>query len=219
MTTFKESEKRKTFVVFWQKLTWYVGHFAWQGFFKMHLPNKKVFNHRPLLIVANHQSISDPWAILLPMPLGLYKRLIPIRFLASREPNHAILRRIYKFIIKPLIYIPNGVIELPPRRHDGVLSLEDKTRSTIDRLQAGEVVIVFPEGHANYQSKVSPFKRGAPYIARQTGAPILPVAIDWEKRIVRWSPEVVRIPASLNEEEASAWLHGKVDALFKEGRA
>jgi 1-acyl-sn-glycerol-3-phosphate acyltransferase len=226
VTTFEESTAKRSFVVFWQKLSWVISHSIWKAFFKVYIPNEEVFHHRPLLIVSNHQGVTDPWPLTITLPFRLFSLLTPIRFLASREPNHVVLRNIYRFITKPLVYNPNGVIELPPRRYDGVLSIEDKTKSTTGRLRKGEVVIVFPEGHANHQRTVSPFKRGVPFIAKQikatTGTPlsILPVAIDWKNGFVRWSPEIVQSPAELSdkEEEAAAWLHEKVEALFHQGR-
>jgi 1-acyl-sn-glycerol-3-phosphate acyltransferase len=53
----------------------------------------------------------------------------------------------------------------------------DALRKCIEVLEAGEPLVVFPEGTRQFGPEVQPLFEGAAYISAKTGAPIVPVGI------------------------------------------
>ena len=88
--------------------------------------------------------------------------------------------------------------------------------TAIDRLENGELVGVFPEGRLNKSSRNSllPFKIGAVKMAKETGCPIIPFAINGKYIPFAHSIEIVfGEPYFVNEnnlEEANKILERKV---------
>ncbi len=54
---------------------------------------------------------------------------------------------------------------------------EGSIRVAIDRIRKGASVLIFPEGTRTSTGEMQSFKRGAFHLAREAGAPILPVAV------------------------------------------
>lgn len=134
----------------------------------------------PVLVVANHCSFLDP-------PLCGAFAVRPLHFLA-RETLQKIplmgpwMRRM-------------GVVLLPRNA-----TPKDALRTVLLGLEKGRVVCMFPEGTRSEDGKVGPFRGGVEFLARKTGAKILPVGLNgtgralpkgaWfarpRKCIVRW---------------------------------
>ena len=51
-------------------------------------------------------------------------------------------------------------------------------REATARMDRGQMVVIFPEGTRSRDGTIGEFKPGAFYLARKTGAPLLPVLID-----------------------------------------
>jgi len=58
-------------------------------------------------------------------------------------------------------------------------------RDSVAMLQAGEVVVVYPEGTRQNGPKIQPLQPGAAYLALRAGAPIVPVGLAGTEEIVR----------------------------------
>ncbi len=58
-------------------------------------------------------------------------------------------------------------------------------RDSVDILQAGEVLCVYPEGTRQRGPKIQPLQPGAAYLAIRAGVPILPVGIAGAEEILR----------------------------------
>lgn len=121
------------------------------------LPN--VHMDEPQVIVSNHQSWYDVWALAANIP----KRY---RFIAKKE----------------LGYIP---VFGPAWKAAGHISVDrsDHTAAVRSLDQAGEVirndrssVVIFPEGTRSDDGKLRPFKKGAFMLALHSGVDIVPVA-------------------------------------------
>jgi len=54
-----------------------------------------------------------------------------------------------------------------------------------DALRSGLHFLVFPEGTRSKDGRLAPFKRGPFYLAKETGAPIIPVAISGTQKLMR----------------------------------
>ncbi|MGA7096815.1 MAG: lysophospholipid acyltransferase family protein [Acidimicrobiia bacterium] len=117
----------------------------------------------PFVLAANHFSHFDP--VVVGAAIGR-----PIRFLAVDE----------LFGVSPLLdwlLHTYGVIPVSRSRLPlGTL------RTALDRLRAGEVVGVFPEGTRVRQWGDLPMKRGAAWLAIRAGVPLVPIAISGTDR-------------------------------------
>lgn len=110
-----------------------------------------------ILIVPNHQTYADPTLV-----------TIPVR------------RPVYYMAWSRLFEIP-GLSWLIRRLRAFPVQLESSdsraTRETVRLLQAGEAVMIFPEGERSEDGSVGRFKLGAFRLAVSLGVPVLPVTI------------------------------------------
>jgi 1-acyl-sn-glycerol-3-phosphate acyltransferase len=118
---------------------------------------RRVPRRGPVLIIANHQSFFDPIALSLACP----RRLL---FLARKS------------LFKPpwfgwLIQSLGGV----PMDQEGVA--KEGLKTILGHLQAGEAVVVFPEGTRTENGELSPLKPGVQLLIKRTQAPIVPMGI------------------------------------------
>lgn len=110
-----------------------------------------------VLVIANHVSYAD--AVIL--GVALPRRL---RFLS----NEALQT---KPIVGRLLRLA-GVVPVSPTRARSAI------QTAVNRLNEGEAVAIFPEGHLTRDGNVAPFQDGFRLIARRANAPILPVYLD-----------------------------------------
>jgi 1-acyl-sn-glycerol-3-phosphate acyltransferase len=118
----------------------------------------------PVILVANHESLIDPWL------LGLVTRR-PIRYMAKAE----------LFKIAPVRCIMEWFGTFPVERGSGDRGAFARAEQL---LLEGEVVGMFPQGTC-LPYRVRPWHRGAARLALQTGAPIIPVCIVGSERALR----------------------------------
>ena len=110
------------------------------------------------LVVANHQCLLDP------MLVGLSFR---------RRMNF--LARDTLFNFSPLGRLIASLDAIPIDRDGSGLS---GLKETLRRLKRGELVLIFPEGTRSADGSLQPLKPGFTTVARRSGVPIVPVAID-----------------------------------------
>jgi len=165
-----------------------------------------------VLIVANHQSFLDP------VMLGV-KIARPMSYLAKSE---LFTNRIFGYLIR-------GVNAFPVRQGEGDVGA---VRETIKRLQAGHILVMFPEGGRSEDGEIAPMQTGVGLIVRRGGptVKIVPAAVDgayaaWPKgRLLPW-PRPVRVkygkPMDLSDKKAAEivkTLDGEIRRLFEELR-
>jgi len=112
----------------------------------------------PVLVVANHQSYLDP----------------PLVGCAMPQRQFDFLARAGLFEIgwlRPLITALHSV----PIRENG--SDPASIKEILRRLDAGRVVLVFPEGSRTHDGEMGEFKRGVALLLRRSRCPVLPVGI------------------------------------------
>ena len=112
------------------------------------------------ILAANHQSLVD-----IPLCISAIPR--EVRFLAKRE-----LARIPLFG-GAMAKAGNLFIDREDPR-DAVHLVREAT----ERMGRGQMVVIFPEGTRSRDGSLGEFRPGAFYLARKTGAPLLPVLID-----------------------------------------
>jgi 1-acyl-sn-glycerol-3-phosphate acyltransferase len=111
----------------------------------------------PVVIVPNHQTYADPILVTIPIRRPIHymawSRLFDIRGL--------------NWMIRRLRAFPVQIESRDPRA----------TREVVRLLQAGEAVMIFPEGARTLDGRIGRFKPGAFRLAVSVGAPVLPVTI------------------------------------------
>ena len=112
----------------------------------------------PALLVANHGSFLDPPLV----GCGVM----------SREVHFVARASLFKGPLGPII------------RRLSTIPLEDNAgdlraiRTVIEHLAKGELVLIFPEGARTYDGRLQPFRDGVRLIARKSGCPVVPIAIE-----------------------------------------
>jgi 1-acyl-sn-glycerol-3-phosphate acyltransferase len=112
----------------------------------------------PLLVISNHQSWFDPFLIGLAIPRR-------IRFMARRTLFTG-SRGMNAFL---------SGLSIIPVNQEGFA--REGLRLTRERLDAGEAVLIFPEGQRTWDGNIGKLMPGVTLLIRQTGADVLPVGI------------------------------------------
>ena len=147
----------------WQSEAWYRFNFSWiwltytLGFSFRSRGFRNMPKTGPVLILANHESYLDPLAV------GL-----------------AVRRRIWYLARKPLFKPPLlgpflKSVGCVPVDQEGVA--KEGLRTSIDLLNSGKPMLVFPEGRRTADGKMQPLKAGIALILKRAPVPIVPVGI------------------------------------------
>lgn len=117
-----------------------------------HIPPKG-----PALLIANHQSFLDPVLVGMASPRHL-------RFLARKT---LFRHRGFAWLIRSLHAVPVD--------QEGVA--KEGLKAILGQLEAGQAVLVFPEGERSPDGTMLPFKPGVQLLIKRARAPILPIGI------------------------------------------
>ena len=117
----------------------------------------------PLLIVSNHVGAIDPAII-----GGWTPR--PVWFMAKAE----LFRGSWAWLMRAYHAFP--VIRHTPDRA--------ALRRAFELLKQGSAVVLFPEGHRSDSASLLRAQPGAGFIARRSGAPVLPMAIKGSQNVL-----------------------------------
>ena len=111
-----------------------------------------------VLLLSNHQSNLDP------VMIGVQLRR-PVSFLAKSE------------LFEPwgFRWLIRQLNAFPVRQGAGDVSA---VKETINKLKAGHLLTVFPEGTRTPDGNILPLQNGFALVVRRAGVPIVPVAID-----------------------------------------
>ncbi len=132
---------------------------------------ENVPTQRPVIYAATHRSVLDT-----PFMGSLVRD--PARFVAK----DALFRsRFGNWIFRKL-----GAI--PVRREIGGLSA---LRSSLTALNAGESLVIFPEGTRKFGPTIAELQDGCAYLAVKTGTPIVPVGIGGSENVL---PRGAKLP-------------------------
>ena len=163
----------------------------------------------PLLLCSNHVSNYDPLVLGATVP-----RLM-----------HAMAKA--ELFRNPLLaWYLRACNVFPIRREEADAAA---LRTALNVLKGGGVVVLFPEGHRSHGARMRPFSRGAGYLARRSGAPVLPCAIWGTERVLprgklrprraevhlRFGPPF--FPVGADSEAATRDLERRVAALLPPG--
>jgi len=112
----------------------------------------------PALLLANHQSFLDPHAV------GLASSRRPLHFLARKT--------LFKNRLVAAYMTSMGV---SPVDHEGVA--KEGLRTVIQLLEAGELLVMFPEGERTHTGAMQPLRPGVHLILKRAPVPVVPVGI------------------------------------------
>jgi len=176
----------------------------------------------PLLIIANHKSMIDPWIIPIMMPMKVFTKVSPIRFTGATYFNSPARQLLYTLGIIKFIYFLYDVI---PLKKEG--TLYEKLQPFKEAIGEGSAVMFFPEGTMVKEDKVKKFKRGSAVLAKMTNANIWPISIKysgngWRKKCDISYGKTFKIPKNLFQKNdnphftrATAYLEQKIQDLYK----
>jgi 1-acyl-sn-glycerol-3-phosphate acyltransferase len=165
----------------------------------------------PVILVANHESLIDPWL------LGLVTRR-PVRYMAKAELwNYPLLRNIMEWF--GTFPVERGIGD---RRAVG---------RAAQLLAEGEVLGMFPQGTClPYRNR--PWMRGAARLALSTGTMIVPVCIVGSERALRPAKfkvglprirvlidEPIQVPQARPTVAAAKELTARVEQAIEDARA
>ena len=111
----------------------------------------------PVVITPNHQTYADPPLVSIPV-----RR--PVFYMAW---SRLFQIPVFGNVIRLLRAFPVQIESSDPRA----------TREAVRLLQAGEAVMIFPEGGRSLDGRIGRFKPGAFRLAVNVGVPVLPVTI------------------------------------------
>lgn len=110
------------------------------------------------LMLSNHQSHLDP---------------VLVGLASDRRLNYVARQTLFRFA--PFRWLINSLDAIAIDREGGGV---EGLKETLRRLKRGEIVLLFPEGTRTPDGEVHAVKPGFCAVARRSGVPILPVAID-----------------------------------------
>jgi len=128
---------------------------------------KNLHLKKPVIYAANHASYMDSLLLAAILPPDTL-------FIAKKELLHV---PIIKSAIKKLRYITIDRLEFAQ-------NIED-TRYMQKQIEAGESLLIFPEGTFTYASGLRPFKAGAFQLAVDTNVVICPIAMKNTRKLLR----------------------------------
>ena len=145
----ERAELRTQHAIHW--LTrFYLGGAGLMGVFRVRCSDREKLRRPGILVVANHPTLLDAWALMSQMP----------------QADCIVKGRYYRNLF--LGGSARGAGFIPSRDGPGLVD------ECVDRLRRGRSLIIFPEGTRSPKGELGPFTRGAAHIALRSGCdPIL----------------------------------------------
>lgn len=142
-----------------------IGWILFKIFWRMEIiGSENIPKKGPLIIASNHASYLDPLILGISMKRNVH-------FIAKKEVFNNVFGN---FICRKLNAFPVD--------REKIIDI-NALKTSINILQCGKVLGIFPEGRRSNNGKLQEFKLGIIKIAMKTGAPILPVGITGSNRI------------------------------------
>jgi 1-acyl-sn-glycerol-3-phosphate acyltransferase len=103
----------------------------------------------------------------------------------------------YWFDVPVRRFIASSLAGVLPVRRSGGASFEAMLAAVRPALQAGRVVVIYPEGTRSTNGNVGEFRFGALRLARECGVPVVPVALMGTADVLptggRYSPALLQV--------------------------
>ncbi len=136
----------------------------------------------PYLICPNHLSYIDPFLVMSTLPYRIFRKVFFVGYSEYFENR----------FMKLLALLAN-VVPVDPDAH-----LLRAMKVGAYGLRRGRILCIFPEGGRSFDGTLQEFKKGAAILAREIGAPMVPIGIRgayevWARDSKRIRPHKVRI--------------------------
>lgn len=135
----------------------------------------------PFVIVANHVTFIDALWIFASLPAAVYAKTCAM-IGADLKTDYGILGKL----------MTSAARAIPVERNSSRMAAARSIIIAKNTLEAGNNVLIHPEGTRSPDGKLGTFKNGASYLGYKYGAPILPVYIEGGYKI--W-PKGQRLPS------------------------
>lgn len=129
---------------------------------------------KPMVLVANHQSMIDIPSLFRAVP-------VPLRFVLKREVASVPIVGWYARMMG-MVFIDRG----------NARDARRKLGAAADKLRRDATFAAFPEGTRSKDGVVGPFKAGALQVALEAGVQVLPVAIEGAGKVLPPAGFIVR---------------------------
>jgi 1-acyl-sn-glycerol-3-phosphate acyltransferase len=127
------------------------------------------------IFISNHVSNLDP-PILFPVLPGMSSVLLKKSLM--QIPLLGTAMRMAKFV--------------PVERGNQRQSAKESVAAAADALRSGLHILIFAEGTRSQDGRLAAFKRGPFYLAEETGAPVIPIAISGTQTMMRKGSLAIR---------------------------
>ena len=168
---------RKYFAGVTQFLSWPFTFLIFYIFFDLKINGRENLKkvNSPFIIISNHISFYDSFVFRL--ILEPFTTKLPLRFMGVRKFDRFYLNILAHLGIVDIVYALFGVFVVEPGKGMDK-NLEEATRI----IKNGGNVVIYPEGSIVNGGKIDEFKFGAAVLARETGAPVLPISLRLGKK-------------------------------------
>jgi 1-acyl-sn-glycerol-3-phosphate acyltransferase len=139
---------------------------------------------RPVIIAANHTHEVD--VTFLPFILGWRSYLYPVYYVSNSSDRFKTFGW-RSYFYGGVFFNMLGGYSIHPGFHNYAISVEDH----VELLRKGRTVFIFPEGKRTLDGNLNPGRGGLGYLVHETGAIVVPVAIDTLYNI-SWSDFLLR---------------------------
>lgn len=162
----------------------------------------KLDPHTHYIVVANHQSMFDPFAIFALLPFNHRRRLLPLKFMTIPKMYH-------RWYIKPFAYILGCYPAHVRDRNHHTYGIG----GTIKLLRYGYNICLFPEGTRTLQKDSDPKHGIVKILEQQPSAELLLAHLEWTftkkgKRHITMT--ITPAPSNLNKTSPKAIM----DAIY-----
>lgn len=155
-------------VRFVQICTWPVFYILFRVFYKSKVDLRVAFDSNgKYIFAANHKRYEDPFIIFYSLPFRVVKQLLPLRFMTTQ-------RYMDRFILGKFLVL-----------FGCYGAKNDSLNKTVDFLNRGNNVCIFPQGKFDKKNKEQA-KVGVAYIHREVkGSCVVPINIDYPREGAR----------------------------------
>ncbi len=115
---------------------------------------------RPYVFMCNHASMIDIWAVFVALPVSF-------RFIAKKQLSYI-----------PLFGWAMGAGRFIFIDRQNAVAARRTIEEAARRIKAGQSVVIYPEGTRTRDGRLGPFKKGGFHLAIDSGAAIVPMAIE-----------------------------------------
>lgn len=160
---------------------------------------EKVPNDGAVIVIANHRSGFDP-----PMVGAILRR--PVHFMTKAE--------LFSYPLLPIVF--KYVQAYPVHRgHPDRKAI----RHSLEILNHGEVIVLFPEGHRTETGDLQKARAGVVYLAQKTNCVLLPIGITgqygFRKTICYHVGDPFRLDSQMPRKDAQELVMDKIRQLIE----